>query len=725
MFESPVSSPDRSLKWISILRGSRHSPNSSLEPEKIPSMDESSDVEETPIVIRRRRRRKQPSIRDIVTPRNVILGGMLFMASQLLFGFCLHKAGVTETDVIEDFLAQKVLPNIENGWARINGSISAAYLTQERLRPGYQLAQQGAKAKYPIVMVPGFITSGLELWGGHECARKHFRQKLWGLVGAKTFLTDRDCFLKHLKLDPYTGSDPENIRLRAAQGFDAADYFMSTYWVWRKLIENLADVGYDASTMTMMTYDWRLAFPKLEERDGYLTKLKHTIEAMHKTNGKKVVLASHSMGSLLTLYFFAWVTVSEKDGGGGGGKHWVDEHIHSFVNIAGPLLGVPKSAPAILSGEMKDTSVLLGHFGSMVEQFFGRRLRKELWSSWGSLWSMLPKGGDAIWGSGADICDENSDVQQGFLCASSDPAEKSVRKRHELNSMPLIDMSGRGTLGETTKVSPSTSESKRVCQNTDCSKDEDYAIQQLISDYSARESLSVEETLKFLSQWGGGLGPSLSAPDLHFASKNAKPSHKTWHDPSLTPLPHAPSMKVYCMYGTGIKTERAYFYKQSSTEDFSQESDENTTNRRNLKLDLPFIMDTTIENEDQDIRRGVKFADGDGSVPLLSSGYMCVNDWKTKRYNPSGAQVTTREYFHRQEFVVEDPMRGGPRSSDHVDILGNVDMTEDFLRIVTNFEDEKIDDHIVSNIKSISNRIATSRRGRMPPHQKLLRKIFK
>ena len=48
------------------------------------------------------------------------------------------------------------------------------------------------------------------------------------------------------------------------------------------LPENLADVGYDAGSMSMEAYDWRLAFRVLEERDGYLTHLKHKIEAYHK-----------------------------------------------------------------------------------------------------------------------------------------------------------------------------------------------------------------------------------------------------------------------------------------------------------------------------------------------------------------------------------------------------------------------------------------------------------
>ena len=197
-------------------------------------------------------------------------------------------------------------------------------------------------------------------------------------------------------LNTETGGDLPNIKLRSSQGFEAADYFMSTYWVWGKLIENLADVGYDGSNMIMMAYDWRLSFSMLEERDGYLTKLKHTIEAFAKTEGQKVVITSHSMGSQIVLYFFQWVTTSEKNGGGGGGKDWVEKHVHSFVNIAGPLLGVPKAVPALLSGEMKDTAALMGGMGSMVEHIFGRIRRQELWNTWGSLWCMLPKGGDGM-----------------------------------------------------------------------------------------------------------------------------------------------------------------------------------------------------------------------------------------------------------------------------------------------------------------------------------------
>ena len=89
--------------------------------------------------------------------------------------------------------------------------------------------------------------------------------------------------------------------------------------MWEKLLENLADLGYNPSTMIIEPYDWRMAFPLLEERDGYMTNLKYKIEAMHKSSGKKVVMTSHSMGAQLCHFFFKWVTTKEQDGGGGGG----------------------------------------------------------------------------------------------------------------------------------------------------------------------------------------------------------------------------------------------------------------------------------------------------------------------------------------------------------------------------------------------------------------------
>merc|ERR1712232_181593 len=92
---------------------------------------------------------------------------------------------------------------------------------------------------------------------------------------------------------------------------------------------------------------------------------------------------------------------------------------------------------------------------------------------------------------------------------------------------------------------------------------------------------------------------------------------------------------------------------------------------------------------------------------------MCVDGWKKRNLNPSGVKVITREYPHQQEFLVDDPMRGGPKSAEHVDIMGNIDVSLDVIRIVTNFDHRKVETKLISDIESIADRI------RNHPHDEL------
>ena len=45
---------------------------------------------------------------------------------------------------------------------------------------------------------------------------------------------------------------------------------------------------------------------------------------------------------------------------------------------------------------------------------------------------------------------------------------------------------------------------------------------------------------------------------------------------------------------------------------------------------------------------GVTNGNGDGTIPLISLGYMCVEGWQNKDLNPSGIPVTTIEYTRMQ-----------------------------------------------------------------------------
>ncbi|GAB5032649.1 phospholipid:diacylglycerol acyltransferase [Nannochloropsis oceanica] len=266
--------------------------------------------------------------------------------------------------------------------------------------PGLQAAEKNYSAKYSIVLIPGFVTTGLEVWQGEECASSLFRSRLWGAVSMlQTMLMKPECWTKHMALDMETGLDPPNIRIRAAQGLEAADFFMPGFWVWARLIRDFAAIGYDHSNLALQSYDWRLSLHDLERRDHYFTQLMWKIEGLVKINKEKVVLVAHSYGSNVIVYFFAWV---ESPKGGNRGKKWCETHIKTFVNIAGPLLGVVKSASAYVSGEMHDTAELgplEGILFGKSNNAFHRTNRRRLFRSWGSLTAMLPKGGNQLWGN--------------------------------------------------------------------------------------------------------------------------------------------------------------------------------------------------------------------------------------------------------------------------------------------------------------------------------------
>jgi phospholipid:diacylglycerol acyltransferase len=67
--------------------------------------------------------------------------------------------------------------------------------------------------------------------------------------------------------------------------------------------------------------------------------------------------------------------------------------VGAFLNVGGPLLGTPKAFSAVLSGEMKDTSVL----GDLGRNILGRVVGKlvvfpRFFRALGSIPSMFPRG---------------------------------------------------------------------------------------------------------------------------------------------------------------------------------------------------------------------------------------------------------------------------------------------------------------------------------------------
>ena len=119
--------------------------------------------------------------------------------------------------------------------------------------------------KHPVIMVPGIVSTGLDICGAKPCLERYFRQRLWGsMTTARTFLLDWERWLEHLILSK-DGLDRDGIILRVAAGHEATDYLIGPYWVWARVIYNLAHIVYDQNSMHFTSYDWRLSTKSLQE----------------------------------------------------------------------------------------------------------------------------------------------------------------------------------------------------------------------------------------------------------------------------------------------------------------------------------------------------------------------------------------------------------------------------------------------------------------------------
>ncbi|KAL7569662.1 hypothetical protein ACA910_008316 [Epithemia clementina (nom. ined.)] len=172
-----------------------------------------------------------------------------------------------------------------------------------------------------------------------------------------------------MKLDPTTGLDLlDEGKLHLASGFNAGDYFLANYWVFGKLIQNLAIVGYMPSNMAVEPYDWRLTYSLLEEPDGYFTQLQHCIQVLHELAGGKVMITSHSMSVLVVHHVLAWITEHSSQ------AQCVDQHMQAYINWPGMHLGVPKAVMALLSVEMSNTVMVSNPLANAVEHYIVRAL---------------------------------------------------------------------------------------------------------------------------------------------------------------------------------------------------------------------------------------------------------------------------------------------------------------------------------------------------------------
>lgn len=117
-----------------------------------------------------------------------------------------------------------------------------------------------------------------------------------------------------------------------------------------------------------------------------------------------------------------------------------------------------------------------------------------------------------------------------------------------------------------------------------------------------------------------------------------------WSNALETTLPLSPNMRIYCLYGVGKATEQGYVYQ---TDPVRTRTALVVGGRVRLMCaracvafppqecsDVPFRINNTASAPHRGVRTGVLSGDGDGTVPLLSLGYMCVRGWRLVGHAP-------------------------------------------------------------------------------------------
>lgn len=480
-------------------------------------------------------------------------------------------------------------------------------------RVGIRMSGAGLRVHHPVVMIPGIITTGLEVWDGEACIKSYFRQRIWGTTTMfRSMISDPECWLRHLALNATTGLDPlqlphlnRSIRVRPAQGFESADFFLGGYWLWGLMIEALADIGYDLNSMYLASFDWRLSFADMERRDRYFTRLRQQIETLVSMNGQKAVVVPHSMGGNVWHYFMQWVTHNVH-------SNWVHDHIAAVSLISAPLLGVPKAYYSLLIGDNRDFAAM-GRLGSVVFHFLGPMKRRSLWRSMGSLAMIIPLG-EKLWGD-------------------------TISKRS------LVRLNNRSL---TTKQA---------------------------YDLLAKEG-DVPHDLQRLAAWLLD-GARRTLPTKGPSGVAEAPEH-VWANALATPLPFAPQLRMYALYGVGVQTEDSV--------ELEETGDDLETTRYSLKKEAA--------------PHGFHYGDGDYSCPVASLGLMCKKGWSNELRNPARIPCTVKEYPDTPPpFFERGRIRGGPASGDHIDLLGNEELLTDILTIVSGGD---VDARIVSDLPAVA-----------------------
>lgn len=227
----------------------------------------------------------------------------------------------------------------------------------------------------PILIVPGFMSSGLEIKAS-QSRPDWVGKRLWlnlGSLGLSALYFGsaqkdkeysagdeqqqhqyKSAWLEHMRLDEtdFCSDPPGSIKVRPIQGLEGVDYLTPgaftnhVSYVFGPVIRALQKEGYqEGVNLQAAPYDWRLPPSQLERRDGYFSGLIRQVEELyHNNHGTPVVIVGHSLGTKTAHYFLNFALQHK-------GQAWLDRHVHTYLPVGAPHLGAPKALRSVVVGD--------------------------------------------------------------------------------------------------------------------------------------------------------------------------------------------------------------------------------------------------------------------------------------------------------------------------------------------------------------------------------------
>ena len=272
----------------------------------------------------------------------------------------------------------------------------------------------GKSKLLPVLIIPGFMSSGLEVtksglserwvgkrvWinlvslgihslaikgAGHasrDRAAKAIHNGSEDMAQAEESQKENDeqtqlksAWIYHMTLSDDLYHERDGNAVRPIPGLDGVDYLtddkLSQFqsYVFGPVIRALKEIGYRKGVnLDAAPYDWRIPPSRAEERDGYLTSTMKRIEQMYRENDNTpVVLLCHSLGAKMGHYFLNFAKVHPH-----GGQQWLDKHIHTYMPVGPDNLGAPSIIRYIVvRSELELDAFLSEEDGLILSRSFG------------------------------------------------------------------------------------------------------------------------------------------------------------------------------------------------------------------------------------------------------------------------------------------------------------------------------------------------------------------